>query len=147
MTDSSLTWYLAGRDVPCPQCAYNLRDLVGNRCPECGDELALQLGLAEPRQKLLIAGLVGLSAGAGMSGLLLVYIAIQLVRDGHIGSFIWRFVVVTGAGLLVEGSAIAAWLACWRPIRRAGTVARATLMVGCWLLTLANVLVFSFTIK
>ena len=27
---------LAGRDVPCPRCAYNLRDLTSNRCPECG---------------------------------------------------------------------------------------------------------------
>src|SRR5688572_24753805 len=28
--------FLAGRDVSCPNCEYNLRDLAGDRCPECG---------------------------------------------------------------------------------------------------------------
>ena len=57
--------FLAGRDVECPGCGYNLRDLGGSRCPECGDELVLRVGLAEPRQGALIAGLIGLAAGAG----------------------------------------------------------------------------------
>jgi hypothetical protein len=33
--------YLASRDVPCPDCAYNLRDLVFPRCPECGLQITL----------------------------------------------------------------------------------------------------------
>ena len=142
-----MTAYLSGRDHACPQCGYNLRDLVGSRCPECGDELALRLGLAEPRQGVLIAGLAGLSAGAGMSGLLLAYIGIQVLRDPNMESFAWRFALVTGVGLLAEGSAVAAWLWRWRQIRRAPSAVRVGLMVGCWALTAANLLVFSFTIK
>ena len=32
---------LAGRDVPCPKCGYNLRDLERAECPECGWDLRL----------------------------------------------------------------------------------------------------------
>ncbi len=32
---------LAGRDVPCPKCGYNLRDLEHGICPECGHFLEL----------------------------------------------------------------------------------------------------------
>lgn len=28
--------FIKGRDVDCPHCAYNLRDLPEPRCPECG---------------------------------------------------------------------------------------------------------------
>jgi hypothetical protein len=146
MTDPMLTTYLAGRDAACPHCGYNLRDLAGDRCPECGDGLALRVGLAEPRQGVLIAGLVGLSAGAGLSGLLLVYIGIQVLRDSNMGFFARRFACVTGSGLLVEGASVAVWLSCWRRIGRAGRPARLGLMLGCWVLTLVNLLVFSFTI-
>ena len=32
---SELAAYLADRDVPCPGCGYNLRGIVGTKCPEC----------------------------------------------------------------------------------------------------------------
>src|SRR5437016_1347309 len=99
---SLLQTFLADRDVPCPQCGYNLRDLRGSRCPECGEDLVLRVTVAEPRQAALIAGLVGLSAGAGLNGLLLVYMGVQLLREN-----LWsdpgltRFGVINGGGLLV----------------------------------------------
>lgn len=34
--------YLAERDVACPKCAYNLRSLLGEKCPECGSELKVE---------------------------------------------------------------------------------------------------------
>jgi hypothetical protein len=40
--------YLAGRDVPCGQCGYNLRDLVGRVCPECNTVIALSAQAADP---------------------------------------------------------------------------------------------------
>ncbi len=142
-----LSTYLAGRDVACPQCGYNLRDGVGNRCPECGDELALRLWLAEPRQAPLIAGLIGLSAGAGMSGLLLLYVAIRVVLDRYSNpNFYIGFAVVTGAGFIVEGLATWIWLRQWRRIRRAGRGVRAGLVVACWALTVVNLVVFSVAI-
>ena len=51
---STLTAFLADRDVPCPGCGYNLRGLVGARCTECGiplDSTALIRSLADdPRR-------------------------------------------------------------------------------------------------
>ena len=143
---SLLQTFLADRDVPCPQCSYNLRDLHGSRCPECGEDLVLRVNVAEPRQAALITGLVGLSAGAGLSGLLVLYIVIQMLRHQQ-WSGVGRFFAITGGGLLVEGAALLLWLWFWRSIRRARVGVRIALAVACWLLTLANLLVFSFTIK
>ena len=64
-----LTRFLADRDVACPRCGYNLRNLTGDRCPECGDALRLQVGLADPRLAAYITALVGASLGLGGSGL------------------------------------------------------------------------------
>jgi hypothetical protein len=41
--------FIAGRDVPCPVCQYNIRDLQHGTCPECGSDLRLQVGSAVPR--------------------------------------------------------------------------------------------------
>ena len=38
--------FLHNRDAPCPRCGYNLRNLEGARCPECGDELVLRVNLS-----------------------------------------------------------------------------------------------------
>lgn len=38
-----LATYLANRDVPCPSCGYNLRNLAASNCPECGEPLELRL--------------------------------------------------------------------------------------------------------
>lgn len=44
-----LTQFLAGHDTPCPVCRYNLRDLTGDRCPECGATLQLSVGSVQAR--------------------------------------------------------------------------------------------------
>ncbi len=52
--------YLAGRDLPCPRCGYNLRGLGGDGCPECGLQFApaivpkyLQQPLESPHHRAL----------------------------------------------------------------------------------------------
>lgn len=70
-----LIQFLLGADVPCPRCGYNLRDLQGNRCPECGDELRLQVGLVEPRYGPYLAALSGACLGLG-AGVLLGLVAL-----------------------------------------------------------------------
>src|SRR5690242_19299363 len=73
--------FLAERDAPCPTCGYNLRNLQGTRCPECGDDLVLKVNVADARLAPLISGLVGLSAGAGLNGLLVLYGLIRLMIE------------------------------------------------------------------
>lgn len=62
--------FLAGNDVPCPRCGYNLRGLRTPQCPECGDTLQLQVGLVDPKLGAFIALLVALCVGFGGSSLL-----------------------------------------------------------------------------
>lgn len=136
--------YLAGRDVPCPRCDYNLRDLVGDRCPECGDQLVIRVNRVEPRIAALIAGLVGLSAGVGLNGLLLIYAAfVMRLRNG----MAMDFITCNAIGFLVEGIALWVWLKTWRLIRRLSPKAQWRWAIGCWLLTAANLTYFTLTIQ
>ena len=139
--------FLGGREVACPGCGYNLRDLTGDRCPECGQAIVLQLQLAEPRQGALLTGLIGLSAGAGLNGLLLVYLAIMvLVIDRNAGGMEAFFVINLG-GLIVQGVAMLIWLRNWRRIRRLNTTVRWALAAAGWGLSLLNIIIFSFNIR
>src|SRR5436305_13805040 len=60
--------FLAGQDVACPLCGYNLRGLTTPRCPECGRELRLSIGLTEPylRAWIVLAAAVCASGGTGL---------------------------------------------------------------------------------
>ncbi|MGA2499887.1 MAG: hypothetical protein ABSH20_19290 [Tepidisphaeraceae bacterium] len=142
-----LRQFLADRDMPCPSCGYNLRSLQSSRCPECGDELKLVVGMVEPRQAALLTGLVAIASGMGLSGLLLIYAAIQTIRDWRFPSFAIRFVLVNGAGLVVFGGLLVIWLSKWRQIRRASPGSRWLLAAGCWFAAVAWAVLFSFTIK
>lgn len=43
--------YLAGRDVSCSGCGYNLRALSGDACPECSSPVSLSVQADEPFRK------------------------------------------------------------------------------------------------
>jgi hypothetical protein len=139
--------FLAERDVACPACGYNLRGLREHRCPECGEAIALRVGLVDPRQAAAVAGLIGLAAGAGMNGLLLGYAVIRMVffRDSLGGMD--PFLVLNVGGLLVEGGALVLWLRFWRRIRRLTRPSKIKLVAGCWALTLLNLLLFSAFVR
>lgn len=145
LTDQ-LRAFLADRDVPCPQCDYNLRDQVGDRCPECGERIVLHVNLAEPLQGWLLAGLIGLSAGAGLNGLLLLYWLILMWRHRAYPPE-EAFNVINGTGFLVLGVLMALWLRWWRPIRRRSAATRALLALGCWALTLTDLVIFSIYVR
>jgi hypothetical protein len=67
--------FLRIRDVPCPLCGYNLRGLQQPRCPECGRELTLSVGLTEPLLKAWITFAAALLLPAGI-GVLFTWILI-----------------------------------------------------------------------
>lgn len=144
-----LQTFVAGRDVACPGCGYNVRDLPGDVCPECGQRLRLSLGLVEPKQASLIAGLVGLAAGAGFGGLLVLYIVIMTVRfgDDFSSNEMRRILTVTGGGFVVHAAALAAWVAKWNRIRRLDAGPRWLLVAACGALPLAFVVIFSVTVR
>lgn len=101
--------FLAGRDVECPACGYNLRGLANSRCPECNLDIALRVGLVEPRQGAYIAALAGHLAAAGAAVVCLVIVAAMTIRHGSPGARI-HFAVygLPWIMLMVQGGAAAA---------------------------------------
>ena len=73
-----LTQFLADRDVLCPACNYNIRQLQGNTCPECGCELLLNVGYVGLSNKWITA-LVGalVPAACGIPFHILMLIALS----------------------------------------------------------------------
>jgi hypothetical protein len=138
--------FLLGRDVACPGCGYNLRDLTGDRCPECGQDIVLHLQLAEPRQAALLTGLIGLAAGVGLNGLLVIYYLIVLLFM-RFGSPDNRFLVTILVGLAVHGAAMGTWLRFWRRIRLMQPRRRWALAAACCVLPLVDIVIFSVSIR
>ena len=79
VADQCILDFLHDRDVFCPLCKYNLRNLTIPRCPECGYRLRLSIGLVEPSQAPWILALVGLAASAGLGVLaaLLMWVGVK----------------------------------------------------------------------
>jgi hypothetical protein len=137
---------LAGREEPCPKCGYNLRDLTGDRCPECGDALVLRVQLVEPKLAAMLTGLVGLSAGFGLNALLLIYFVIVSFLRGPSGGM-GTFLVVNSVGLVAQGAALAWWLRAWSRIRKLPGRTRWWLAAGCCALSMANIVFFSLLVN
>lgn len=137
--------FLLERDAPCPQCGYNLRNLTSDTCPECGEKLQLRVNLVEPKQAAAICGLVGLSAGAGMNGLLLIYgVVAGLLRSPH---GLGKFFLINAVGLAIVATVLVVWLRNWRWLRRRSPRQRWTLAGACWLLALIDVGAFGILIN
>ena len=64
--------FLAGRDISCPCCGYNLRGLQQATCPECGDHLSLAVTNYPTRSGGYTAGLVGITLSATCAAILAV---------------------------------------------------------------------------
>ncbi len=141
--------FLADRDAPCPGCAYNLRGLTTDRCPECNQHLVLRVNLAEPRLGSWLSGMVGAACGAGFNGLLLFYVGIMMVRESGRGlrGVLGPFLVVNCTGLVIMALVLLAWIRGRAKFRRAPTPIKAMLIMGTWLLAAADVTVFAFTIR
>lgn len=138
-----LEQHLAARQDACPMCGYNLHKLRGNHCPECGQSLELQIALTEPRMAAFHTGLVGLAAGVGFTGLVLLWGLIALLRRG--GPQSWQLLFLFGETIVLS-ALLATWLRHSGRLRRLPTATRWTLACGTWVMTLAAVLIFGLAV-
>ncbi|MEA5613132.1 hypothetical protein [Nodularia spumigena] len=98
-----LAGYLKGRDAPCPGCGYNLRDLLGETCPECGEALTVvKIIYNAPRASpaSLVVGYLGIAVGWGV--LLGVWPRVMTMDINPRGIPTWddlRLLVIVGATL------------------------------------------------
>ncbi len=67
--------FLQGRDMPCPACGYNLRDLPSPVCPECREALRLQVGCQRARFGIFLAVL----APCIFSGICALFLLVPIV--------------------------------------------------------------------
>ncbi|MEM6332905.1 MAG: hypothetical protein AAF823_06155 [Planctomycetota bacterium] len=134
---AALLAYLAERDVPCPSCGYNLRGATSTTCPECGEVLALRVGLVEPKLFLWLAGLIPLAMTMGFGGLLSALGAVYAIANmgGPDEEFFVYFVPLT----LVAAAMTGGWLWGRHWYRRLPLVGRVTLMAGCWAVAVLSV--------
>ena len=74
-----LVTFLRERDVPCPCCGYNVRNLTKPVCPECEEPLVLKVGgRTYPVRWLLAAVAPGIFTGV-TSGIMAVMFLIALI--------------------------------------------------------------------
>lgn len=74
--------FLRGRDVLCPVCRYNLRDLTRPECPECRQGLALTVGVTQPQFLWFLLAVAPCMFSAIAAILLLVPMTLQVVMGG-----------------------------------------------------------------
>ena len=80
-SDVELLSFLGGRDVRCPLCGYNLRDLTRAECPECRQRLVLNVGAADPRIHWFLLALAP-SIFSGIAAVLLLVPLIAVPATG-----------------------------------------------------------------
>lgn len=143
----ALRAHLADHDAPCPNCAYSLRGLTADRCPECNQELRLTVGLAEPRIGLYLLALLPVLSGAGLCAVMLFCVLVMTMLKGTPGSRAHFLVYyLPSIALLVLGIAAALLLARAgrRWFRSLAVAARTQTILASWGLLAAFVGWFLF---
>lgn len=73
--EAEVVAFLAGRSHPCPRCAYDLRDITSDKCPECGEPLVLMIGSPKPRFGWLVLAM----APGCFSGVAALFVLVPVV--------------------------------------------------------------------
>ena len=131
------------RDIPCPLCGYNLRNLKSDRCPECGGGLKVQVGLTEPRLMTYIALLVACCVGLGGS------VLFTLVALANAPGDWWNKTAakILLSLLFVTATLLPIILACRSRFRRARPSHQRAMALGLWGLVGSLSLAFIFLFK
>jgi hypothetical protein len=96
--------FLRQRDVACPNCGYNLRNLTRAECPECREALHLRVERPRPGFGLFVIALAP-SIFSGICGVMLLAMLLSF------GSPRWPAWLLDGFGLLsgLHGLALFVW--------------------------------------
>jgi len=138
-TDNLLLAYVGGRDVECPTCRYNVRDLKSPVCPECGERLVLRLQAVKPRVGVLIAGLLPMAMALGFIVSLLLY---ALWARLSWGDWLWDDATELVLMLtLVATLSVSTWLwaSRWSRVRVWKPQQRSVLLLAFWLMSVGSV--------
>jgi hypothetical protein len=132
--------FLRDRDVACPKCEYNLRNLVGSRCPECGDALVLRVNLVEPKLAAFLTGLAGLAAGAGFYVMLLIFAIVKERAPSNIMRILF-------GGSFVMSVCLATWVLQRHAIRRQPAGTQWVISIACWAIAVVGLIVFISNVR
>ena len=72
---------LAGHDIPCPVCRYNLRGSAGPNCPECGARLEVRVGSIDLKLGPWIACVLAVAIPLGFTAILTMIAAVGSQRS------------------------------------------------------------------
>lgn len=130
-----LRQFLAGRDVPCSECSYNLRDLATPKCPECGTVLHLQVATKDGRTRLWTWMLSGAVFGEGFCACIWGFVLWDYVRSGRTANIedLWPPII----GGVLELGVIIIVITSRRQFSTASRRIAYESVAGVWLFTLA----------
>jgi len=98
-----LAMFLHGRDVHCPLCGYNLRDLTQQQCPECRHELRLTVGVTKPRFLWFLLAMTPCMLAGIAAGVTLIPVIVQWLAGAGAPPAILIFLVALGLASAVGG--------------------------------------------
>ena len=93
--EAHLLDFTSERDVSCPGCGQNLRDLAGSRCPECGVSLQLTVGTVRRPPLLLMLAIIPL----GFSCVALVMLVVSIVMIAQPAPYPWQVIYLVCMGI------------------------------------------------
>jgi predicted RNA-binding Zn-ribbon protein involved in translation (DUF1610 family) len=122
--------FVRNRDVACPTCKYNLRDLTSGVCPECGETLVLRLQAEQPRTAVLVMGLLPLAMALGFFTIVTIFVWGISLWEGF--GFLGPEFFVPPVLAVVFGMFTLAWVRRWAQVRRWPRGGRVAMVSACW---------------
>jgi hypothetical protein len=95
--EARLLDFLHERDVPCPLCAYNLRNLPTPVCPECRHALVITVGIPALRLTPYVLAIAPFIGGAGIA---LLFAALTVAHGRMPNDVVIPMYAVSASGML-----------------------------------------------